>query len=237
MMEIVKLSATQRPEAGKGPARRLRRTGQIPAVAYGRELSAKQLAVSPKSLLQVLSSPHGQNSVVELDLDGKETITVMVRDYAYHPLTRELIHADFVQVKLDQPVDVEVPFVCTGKPKGVTTGGILQQIYRRLPVRALPTQIPLKLEADTTELDIGDSLKASQLTLPAGVKVRLPDDQTIVVVAAPEKITEEETKPGAPAAGAAPGAAAPAAAAAAAPAKAGEKGGEKAAPAKAEKKK
>src|SRR4030095_1980797 len=124
--------------------------GQIPAVAYGRDLAATPVAVSPKALLRVLGSDHGQNSVVELAIEGSETLTVMVRDYSYHPVTRELVHADFVQVKLDQPVDVEVPFVTTGKAKGVVGGGILQQIYRRLPVRALPERIPLKLEADVS---------------------------------------------------------------------------------------
>src|SRR4051812_25965654 len=125
MMEIIKLQAANRPESGKGPSNRLRRSGQIPAIAYGRELAATPIAVSPKSLLQVLNSPHGRNAVVELDVEGKEKLTVMVRDYAYHPVTRALMHADFVQVKLDQPVDVDVPFLCTGKSKGVILGGIL----------------------------------------------------------------------------------------------------------------
>ena len=230
MMEITKLNATPRPEGGKGPSRRLRKTAQIPAVAYGKDLAARKIAVAPKALLQVLTSPHGQNSVIELDLEGKEKLTVMVRDYAYHPISRELVHADFMAVKLDQPVDVEVPFFAIGKPKGLVKGGILQVVFRRIPVRALPEQIPVKIEVDVTDLDMGESFKASQIALPEGVKVRLPEDQTVVVIAAPEKGGEEEaaTKgaPGAaPAAGAAPAkAAAPAKdAKAAAPAKAAEK--------------
>ncbi len=68
----------------------------------------------------MLTSPHGQNSVVELDVAGGDKLTVMVRDYAYHPVTRSLLHVDFMQVKLDQPVDVEVPFLCTARkrPRG-----------------------------------------------------------------------------------------------------------------------
>src|SRR4051812_40452379 len=187
MMEIIKLSATPRSEAGKGSSRRLRRAGQIPAIAYGKELAATQLAVVPKSLLQVLTAPHGKNTVVELDVAGGEKLTVMVRDYAYHPISRELVHADFVQVKLDQPVDVEVPLFTTGKAKGVVTGGVLQQVFRRIPIRALPEQIPVKIEVDVTDLDLGEAFKAHQIPLPPGVKVRLPDDQSVVVVAAPEK--------------------------------------------------
>src|SRR5437870_3186322 len=118
-MEIIKLSASRREEAGKGPSNRLRREGKIPAVAYGRELNATHVAVSPKALLRVLGSDYGQNAVVELDIEGGDKVTVMVRDYDYHPITRELVHADFVQVKLDQPVDVDVPFRTVGKAKGV----------------------------------------------------------------------------------------------------------------------
>src|SRR3954464_4220313 len=112
-MEIIKLIASRRTESGKGPSNRLRRAGQIPATAYGRDTAAQSLAVSPKSVLQVLNSEHGQNSVVGLDVEnGEQKLTVMVRDYSYHPVTRELEHADFVMVKLDQPVDVDVPFRC-----------------------------------------------------------------------------------------------------------------------------
>lgn len=232
-LEIIKMNASRREEAGKGPSSRLRREGKIPAIAYGKELKATQVAVSPKALLVVLKSDHGQNSVVELDIDGGERLTVMVRDYDYHPITRELVHVDFVQVKLDQPVDVEVPFRMVGKAKGVAEGGILQQVFRKIPVRCLPEKIPAFLEADVTNLDLNESLKASAMKLPEGVKVRLHDDQTVAVVAAPEKVGEEEAKPGAPAAaGAAPaaGAAAPAAAGGKAPAaaaKAPEKAAEK----------
>lgn len=236
-MEIIKLTASRRDSAGKGPSNRLRRQGQIPAVAYGRDLAAMPVAVSPRALLRVLGSDHGQNAVVELAIEGGDTLTVMVRDYAYHPITRELVHADFVSVKLDQPVDVDVPFRCTGKSKGVVGGGILQQIFRRLPIRSLPEKIPSVIEVDITELDIGDSLKVTALKMPEGVQIRLAEEQTIVVVNAPEKEEVVEPVPGAAAVpGAAPVAgAAPAAGAAAAPA-AGAAPAAAAAPAKAEKK-
>jgi large subunit ribosomal protein L25 len=234
MMEIIKLSATRRQESGKGPSNRLRRTGSIPAICYGKDLDALQVAVSPKALRDVLASPHGKNAVIELAVEGSGNLTVMVRDYGYHPISRELVHADFLQVKLDQPVDVEVPVRCTGKSKGVASGGILQQIFRRLPVRSLPERIPAEIEVDISELDLGDTIKAGQVTLPEGVTVRLPEDQTVVVVAVPEKAEEgTEATPGAPGAPAAAGAAAPAAGAKAAAPAAGAKAAAPAAGAKA----
>jgi large subunit ribosomal protein L25 len=240
-MDIIKLQTQVRTESGKSAARRLRREGHVPAVAYGKELPSVRLAVAPKGLHEILKSKHGQNTVVELGLDGQRTITALLRDYTVHPVTRELLHADFVEIRLDKPVDVEVPFICKGKAAGVVLGGILRQVYRRLPIRALPEQIPALIEHDVTALNLGDHVKTSDLSLPPGVTVRLPADQTVAGVVAPEKEKPEDVEAAAAPAGAAaapgaPGAAAPAAAggppaagapAAAAPAKEEKKPGGK----------
>ncbi len=229
-MEIIKLDATLRSQAGKAPARRLRREGKVPAIAYGKALQAVSIAISPKGLSDVLKSAHGQNTVVELGVDGgAQKITVLLREYTVHPITRDVLHADFLQIKLDEPVEVEVPFVCTGKALGVVSGGIMRQVYRRLPVYCLPEKIPVSIEHDISSLDLGDTVKAAELTLPEGVTVRLPPDRTVAGVVMPEKEKVEEAAPGAAATaeGAAAGAtaagaaAAPGAGAAAAPAAGG----------------
>jgi large subunit ribosomal protein L25 len=211
MMEIIQLDATRRQESGKSPSRRLRRTGNIPAVCYGKGRDTLSVAVSPKALLSVLQSAHGKNSVISLAIEGSESLTVMVRDFGYHPISRELVHADFLQVQLDQPIDTDVPLRCVGKSKGVAVGGLLQQIFRTLPIRCLPEQIPAVVEVDITELDLSETLKAGQIGLPEGVRTRLPEEQTVIVVAAPEKTEEAEAEPGAPAVVAAAAAPAPAA--------------------------
>lgn len=219
-MEIIKLSATKRVEQGKGPSRRLRVAGRIPAIAYGKNLAATALAVDPKALKTALSGAHGRNNVIEVSVEGGSAITALVKHYAHHPVSRDIIHADFLQVDLKEPVDVEVPFKLTGKPKGVVLGGVLTQVYRALPVRCVPEKIPALIELDVTDLDLGESTKASGLKLPEGVSVRLPAEQTVAAVVAPEKRGDEEEAgaKGAAAAPAAAGKAAPAAAGKAAPA-------------------
>ena len=229
-MEIIKLSANRRHQSGKGPSNRLRREGRIPAIAYGKEHAPIALSVVPKSLLTVLGSDHGKNSVVELDVEGQEKLTVMVRDYAYHPVSRELVHADFQLVKLDQLIEVAVPFRVTGKAKGLLLGGVIQQVFRTLRVRCLPENIPVSIVVDCTDLDINDSIKATQLGLTEGVSVLVPEDQTLVVCAAPERAGADEVA----AAGADKGAAAAGDKGAAA--KAAPAGGDKAAAAKPAKK-
>jgi large subunit ribosomal protein L25 len=219
-MDIIKLEANVRTLGGKSSARRLRLEGKVPAIAYGKELAAVSLAVSPKGLVEILKSQHGQNTVVELGFDGSKKITALLREYTVHPVSRALLHADFVEIKLDKPVDVEVPFLCKGKAAGVVLGGILRQVYRKLPIRCLPEQIPVLIEYDVTALNLGDHVKASELALPPGVSVRLPADQTVAGIVAPEKEKPEDVEAATPGAvaGATPaaGAAAPAAGAAAA---------------------
>jgi large subunit ribosomal protein L25 len=227
------VTALPRTETGKGAIRRLRHAGKVPAIAYGKDLAATSLAVEPKDILTVLKSERGQNTVIQMKVDGMKDLLVMIKEYTYHPVTRSLEHVDFVEVKLDRPVDVDVPLIALGKPKGVVTGGILRQVYRTIPIRALPDRIPLKLEASVEHLELGDHVATKDLKLPAGVDVRLPPEQTLLAVVAPEKEKEEDivstsaaAVPGAPgaapgAAGAAPGAAGAAPGAGGAPGAAG----------------
>jgi large subunit ribosomal protein L25 len=220
-MEFVKLKAAPRTAHGKGPARRVRMSGMIPAVAYGRTLKNMPISVDPSALLKNLQGPNGLNTVMNLEVDGGEKgLLVMVRDFTHDPLTRAFLHADFIQVKLDEEVEVEVPFITTGKPAGLLQGGVLHQIYRKLPLRCRPERIPASVSADISGLELGHALKAHDLKLPEGVSVRLPAEQSIVSIVAPEKEKAEEAAPGAPGAPAAAGAA-PAAAGAAPAAKAG----------------
>jgi large subunit ribosomal protein L25 len=214
-MELMKVPATCRSDSGKSVARRLRQADQIPAVAYGKKSTAQPMAVSPKRLLDVLASSLGRNTVLEINLDNGENFPALLCDYQYHPVTRQLLHADFLKISLTAPVDVDVPFEAVGKCKGVVAGGILHVVFRRLPVRCLPDQIPTKITHDVTELDLDGHVAAKDLPMPEGVVIRLPANQTVVAVVT-EKERVEEAAPGA-AAAAAPGAAAPGAAAAAAP--------------------
>ncbi len=207
------LVADGRAATGKGEAKRLRLEGKVPAVAYGKDLASTLLSVSPKEVLQILQSDRGQNAVIEMDVAAGQKLLVMIKDYSYHPVHRGLEHVDFVQVKLDRPVEVEVPLHFTGKPVGVVAGGIVRQVYRSVPVSCLPDRIPLKLEIDISHLAMGEHVATKDLSLVPGVTARLAPEQTLISIVAPEKERAEDIAAAAPAAGAAavPGAAAPAA--------------------------
>jgi large subunit ribosomal protein L25 len=225
------LQAEVREKSGKGPARRLRAKGLVPAVCYGPfEKKPLMVAVHPEALVKAISTPHRFNTVIKLEVSGSEPRTVLFKDFEKDPVDGHILHVDFLEVRMDQDVVVNVPVVLVGKPVGVTEGGILQQVSRTLPVVCKPAQIPEKIEVDVSHLKIAESIHISDIKPPEGVrfKTNVIKDATIAVVNVPEK---EEVAP-APAAAApgteaaaagvvapgAPGAAAPGAPGAAAPA-------------------
>jgi large subunit ribosomal protein L25 len=214
------VSAQHREEKGKGPARRLRQKGLIPAVVYGRKSEPTHLAVDPALLLKAIETPHRFNTVLKLQMDGAEK-HVLFKDYTVDPVSRRLLHADFLEVKLDEAVRVDVPVVTVGKAQGVTDGGILSLATHEIAVEALPGRIPVQIEVDVTNLKIGSSIHVAELKAPEGCKFRFSTNYVVAFVAVPEKeevVAAVAAVPGAvPAEGAAAGAA-PAAGAAGAPA-------------------
>lgn len=213
------LEAKGRQAAGKGAARKLRSQGLVPAVIYGKHLQAPvHVAVDPKSIRQSINTPHKFNTLITVKLDGASH-QVLLKDYQQDPVTREILHADFIAVTEKEQVKVNVPLVLVGKAVGTADGGLLSQIRRQLEVWALPTAIPEKIEADVTHLKIAMALHINDIKLPAGVSVKSNVNYTIAVVAAPER---EEIPVAAAAAAPAAGAAAPAAAAKGGDAKAGD---------------
>ena len=192
-MELLKVSASRRSESGKGAARRLRRDGHVPAVLYGRAGEAQSVVVSPQDLHRIFASERGRNTVIQLELDDGIRETALLASYQHHPVTRAVLHADFLRIALDQPVDVDVRLVAAGKAKGVTKGGALRLVFHKLPVRCLASQIPISLEHDVSELDLDQAVSVADLSLPAGVAVRLRPTRTVLAVVAEKKAAEEET--------------------------------------------
>jgi large subunit ribosomal protein L25 len=219
-MQTIKINVTRRQQGGKGEARRVRNAGKIPAIAYGKNLSALPLAVAADQLHQVLASERGRNSVVELDVEGQDKFTALLCDYQYHPLSRAFLHADFLQINMDQEVDVEVALELTGKAAGIVLGGTLRQVFRVLPLRCLPEKIPVKISYDVTPLGLDGHVQVRDLALPEGVSVRLPPERTLVAIVKEKQAPEEEAAPAA-------AAAAPAAAGKAEPAAADKKSDKK----------
>ncbi|RKH38299.1 50S ribosomal protein L25/general stress protein Ctc [Corallococcus sp. AB049A] len=212
------LEAQARDNSGKGVARRLRASGQVPAVVYGKHLKAPiHISVDPKAMRAAINTPHKLNTLIQLKLAGNDQ-QVLLKDYQMDPLTRDILHADFIAVTDKEQVKVNLPVVLTGKAAGVADGGLLTQIRRNLEVWALPGAIPLQIEVDVTNLKIAEAIHVNDVKLPEGVSVKTHVNYTIAVLSAPEAAEAAPAAAAAAAAPAAAGKAAPAGDAKAAPA-------------------
>ena len=219
MPDDVVLTAEKRPERGSRPAGRLRRTGQVPAVVYGRGGDSVPVTVPARDLGHILAG--GANTLVTLKVDGADQLT-LVRQVQRHPTRGELLHVDFVRVSTDVAVAAEVPLHLTGEPVGVKNGGLLEQLVFSLPIEAKPQDIPHGLEADVSHLDIGGQLRLDEVALPAGVSATIEADALVAQVVAPRVQEVEAPAEGEEAEGVAEGEAPSAEAAAAEAGEGGE---------------
>jgi large subunit ribosomal protein L25 len=158
-MEAI-LEATSRETFGKNEARRTRRDGKVPAVLYGGDTKgATPIAVDPKALLKILHSESGANTLISLKLTSGNT-RVLVKDFQLDPITHAVLHADFYQVAMDRAIEVTIPVVVKGEPKGVKQqGGILEFVRREIRISCLPADIPEHVDVDVSELMLNQGVR------------------------------------------------------------------------------
>ena len=204
-MEAI-LEAETRGTLGKNEARRTRREGKVPAVLYGGDgKGATSIAVTPKALLKILHSESGQNTLISLKLDGAGDTRVLVKDFQLDPITHQVLHADFYRVAMDRMLQVTIPVIAHGEPKGVKQqGGILEFIRREIVIECLPADIPEHIDVDVTELMLHQGIRVRDVAMNAKWKAVTEGEAMLVHVIQPK--AEEVAAPvdGAVAAASAP---------------------------------
>ncbi len=197
-MPQVTVSATARTAVGKGANRRLRASGQIPAVVYGGEAGSRSLSLSPRTITEILRSPRGENTIFSLEIAGETTAEqVMIHDYQLHPLDHSVLHADLMRVDPEKESHWHVPVHLTGDSVGVKRGGRLDFVTRTLTVICKPLDIPEHLSVDISALDYGDTVRASAIELPDDLELHTESEVVVVHVSPPKRTEEETTEEGA----------------------------------------
>ena len=165
-MNDTTIEVSRREATGKGAARRLRRSGQVPAVVYGTGGETLAIQVDDRNLHRLIRS-WGENAVFLLKLQGTDQSRhTMIREIQWDPLNGKLVHVDFQRVKMDVAVRVHVPIELQGSPLGVRNeGGLVDFVTREVEIECLPGDIPERLTVDISELHIGQHVEASVLTL------------------------------------------------------------------------
>ena len=194
------LEAQPRTAGNKNEARRVRRSGKIPAVVYGAGQDSVSVAVDPRQVTRILNSETGHNTIFDLALHGGEKTKAMIVDWQYEPIKGHLLHIDLKRIAMDKALRVNVPIVLQGVPLGVKTeGGILEQIFREVEVECLPGDIPGHIDLDVSELTFGKVLRVSDLPRTEKVKILSDANQPVAhvtsvkeeVVVAPEVVAAE----------------------------------------------
>ncbi len=188
----VTLAAVTRDGRGKNEARRLRRSGRLPAVLYGGELTGGvSLVVDPDEVHRILHSESGVNTLIALSVGAGVSSQVMVREFQLDPISNMLLHVDFYRPALDKVITVTVPVMLVGEPAGVKQqGGLLDFVQRDVQVECLPREIPEHIEIDVSELLIGQGVRLRDL-LEGVLWTPVSEPETLLVHVVAPKVEEE----------------------------------------------
>ncbi len=186
------LEADVREKAGKGIARGLRREGIIPAVLYGTKERTVSLQVKEEDFKKVKRA-GGEHVVIDLRV-GRSATPAVVKEEQIDPVWGKLLHVDFLRVSLTEKMRSMVALGTVGESAGEKAGGIVEHILREVEVECLPDRIPENIEVDVTSLEIGDSLRVRDVTVPEAVEIVTESDRVIISVIPPRVLEEEVEK-------------------------------------------
>ncbi|HKD93671.1 MAG TPA: 50S ribosomal protein L25 [Gaiellaceae bacterium] len=192
--ERTKLVVTQRETRGSAESRRLRKEGLIPGVLYGNG-EPVAICVEERELRRALTGAAGLHSILDVEVDGKgQAHASILKEYQVHPVRGGITHVDLQEVRLDKPIQASVSVHLHGgeDAPGVREGGVLSQPLREVTVEALPLEIPEHLELDVSGMEIGGTLRISDLTAPDGTTLLDDPEMVVATVTAPTKVVEPE---------------------------------------------
>jgi len=192
-MKSVSLNAFPRTQVRRGGVKKLRATGRVPAVIYGRSQQPQNLEVSTKDLDNLIHHSVSENLLVDLAIkdDTRPKRLALVQEMQHHALSGQVLHVDFHEVAEDEKVTIMVPVETVGEAVGVkTSGGVLEHVLFKLKVRALPKDLPEFIQVDVSNLEIGQAIHIGDIQPPPGTEILGEKHISVIAVAAP--ITEAQ---------------------------------------------
>ncbi len=188
-MATVSLQADQRDAFGKGAARKIRAAGRIPAVLYRAGQQPVHISLDPNELELSFKRTGNRNTLVDIGVGGGNHLC-LVREVQRHPVSQLLEHVDFYEVATEEEVDVKVKVTTVGTAPGESLGGKVQIMRRDLQLRCRPADIPDALAVDVSELNVGDIIKAGDITLPKDSTLLTDVNMNVVTVTAKRVVAE-----------------------------------------------
>ncbi len=176
-MKTVELKGTVRSLLGRRGVKKVRKEKQIPAVVYGHKVKPLSISVDYKEF-EIMINSAGGNALIDLKVKGERALNekVLIKEIQHHPVSDSITHIDFNVISLTEKIQIKVRLVIKGEAPGSKAGGILDVVHHEIEVECLPTQIPEKLEADISKLEIGHAIHAKELIFPNDVECLLSPD-------------------------------------------------------------
>ena len=196
-MKSLKLKAAPRTQVRRKGSKELRSAGRIPANIYGKSIAPQNLEIDSEAFIDLINSAHSEIVLVDLEVSGDSNARLaLVQDVQHHPLSGEVLHVDFHEVKSDEMITIRIPVEATGEAEGVKSGGgTLEHVLQKLRVTALPKDLPEQILVDVSALAVGQAIQIGQIPAPAGVTILGDKHLRVFSVAAPA--TEVEAAPAA----------------------------------------
>jgi len=180
MADDIILTAETGRTTGSSASRRLRATGKVPAVLYGRGAEPQAITVDWRDLRTALTTDKGLNALLTLKVGSKKT-TAIVKEMQRHPVRRDVLHIDFLSVDVDVVLTTDVPIVLEGEALKVTREqGVVDHVLNALVIQAKPDAIPGHISVDITDLEIGHTITVADIVLPDGVETEVDPEETVV---------------------------------------------------------
>lgn len=182
-MKAIQLNATKREKAGKGASRAIRRTGDVPAVIYGEKQAPVMISLPEKVIVAQMAQPGIWTRQFDINVDGQRH-HVLCQDIQKHPVSNRPIHADFLRISKNAVLTLDVPVHYQNEEiaPGIKMGGVLNIVHRTIEVKCKADNMPEALVVDLTNAEMGDSIMASAIALPAGVELTEDEDFTIATI-------------------------------------------------------
>jgi large subunit ribosomal protein L25 len=188
------LKAAPRSDFGSRTSRRLRRQGLVPGVVYSGGAESRAFQAPEREIRNVLGEGA---ALFDLEIEGGKAVPVVVKEQQLHPVRGSLQHIDLQEVRLDEAIQAEVTIELEGTDSapGVKGGGVLEHVTREVTVEALPTEIPDRIVADVSAMEINDTLQLSALVVPEGVTLVADDPEEVTIATLSPPRVEEEPEP------------------------------------------
>ncbi len=189
------ISAKIRSNFGKGASRSLRRNGQVPAILYGPKADTVALQVETKSFTKSLLNMQRRNAVFHLDIEGAEASakrSVMVKEVQTNPITDVLVHADFYEISLDVPTELQVQVAVKGNAKGIEQGGELHMHSNTIALKGLILDMPDSIEVDVADIEIGGRVTFGEVIIPEGLELISNEKTTLLSIQLPSASADED---------------------------------------------